>query len=389
MNSYQIYGFVHHLTFFSARDYLIGHGTPRSMLRRHRSNLIAEDTEEAIMHIQKEVNGELNDDSNAKHKTNIDGVKLNIAQTVINITKRVSKRFYPLALCAFIASRNFLTKHHHDFGVRMSINILPEKPPPQTDDNATYGVNKYHGNWEKKFNQESNQQTRQLPHIDTQSRNAENIPNPIQPYPDSRPSTFPWDRDNICHIVESICNVHRSRWMYFTDDDSSRKPKQPSQFSVLPERIGPYISPEWAKESISQLLEKKCTISNVTNHIVVTGKHIYMLGEYYQSVLLPLHHLMQDYMAYSNTTFSNEKEVQFYIHFSKQNQKILDSHFLYTMGLPFGDNVKSWMDTISSVNSCQCYRRLVLCPVRLHISQLCSKRERNEIDIETTPSYPR
>jgi hypothetical protein len=93
------------------------------MLRRHRSNLIAEDTEEAIMHIQKEVNGELsgklNDDSNAKHKTNIDGVKLNIAQTVINITKRVSTRFILIALFVIAVSRNFvtlwrLTKYHDE-----------------------------------------------------------------------------------------------------------------------------------------------------------------------------------------------------------------------------------------------------------------------------------
>ena len=182
-----------------------------------------------------------------------------------------------------------------------------------------------------------------------------------------RASSFPWDRDNTCYVVENICNIRKSQWLYFTDDTTSSKPKQPPKLSMLG-RLGPYISPNWPKEAASQLQRKKCTISNITNHLVVTGKHIRMMGEYYQRIMLPLHHLMQDYMSYSNATTS-EKEVQYYIHFSDPNQKILDSHYLYTMGLPNGgrnevhwlETLKHWVETVSNVKSCQCYRRLVFC----------------------------
>jgi hypothetical protein len=31
------------------------------------------------------------------------------------------------------------------------------------------------------------------------------------------------------------------------------------------------------------------------------------------------------------------------------------------MGLPFGDNVKHWIDSISNAKTCQCYKRLIFC----------------------------
>ncbi|KAL7510893.1 hypothetical protein ACHAXN_007798 [Cyclotella atomus] len=179
----------------------------------------------------------------------------------------------------------------------------------------------------------------------------------------SRAELFPWDRDNICFVVENICNLRKSQWFYFSNDrrsSCSEAKHQPKHFS-MPGRLGPFISPDMPKETITKLHPKKCMISNVTNHVVISGRHIRMMGEYYQRIMLPLHHLMQDYMSSSNSTSTNEKEVQFYIHFSDIHQKVLDSHYLYTMGLPFGDNVKHWIDYISNVKMCQCYRRLVFC----------------------------
>jgi hypothetical protein len=124
----------------------------------------------------------------------------------------------------------------------------------------------------------------------------------------SRAESFPWDRDNICFVVENICNLRKSQWFYFSDDSSSKLPKQPKHFS-LPGRLGPYISPNWPKETITQLQQKKCMISKVTNHLVVSGRHIRMMAEYYQRIMLPLHHLMNDYISSSNATSINEKEI--------------------------------------------------------------------------------
>ena len=195
----------------------------------------------------------------------------------------------------------------------------------------------------------------------------------------SRDSDFPWDQDGICYVVEDICKLapkfwtknKRPQWHYFAregigDGVRARAKKQPKLTLDWGE---PFISTSNQTLSIKEVQQNKCDISKVLNHVVMHGRYIHMVGEYYQRIILPMHHMMEQYMSYSSPSRSNgekKKEVQFYIHYRSldypgdKQPKVLDSQRLYTLGLPFGDNLQTWADE-NKKPSCQCYPRLVFC----------------------------
>ena len=196
----------------------------------------------------------------------------------------------------------------------------------------------------------------------------------------SRDTDFPWDQDNICHVVEDICKtnpfakkywlpdeVKKPQWRYFSRERVGNQQRARKQPKLTLDRGEPVISTTEHKMSWNELQKNKCDISKVSNHVVLHGRNIHMIGEYYQRIILPMHHMMEQYMAFSNPPSNDEKkEVQFYIDYRyfddpKENRaKIWDSQRLYTLGLPFGDNLQTWVDEVEK-SSCQCYSRLIFC----------------------------
>jgi hypothetical protein len=181
-----------------------------------------------------------------------------------------------------------------------------------------------------------------------------------------------------CHVVENICRrPSEKHWFYFRDNENAglnskheiRHPKQPlvSYIQGSRSRIRMDISSMYANSTWMKL--QKCTISPVENHVVLNGDHIHMMGEYIQRIILPLKHIMEDYVSHSRTKSRGEtgKEIQFYLNFHQnENQKMLPSHHLYMNGLPHGQDLQSWSETLDPVYrvsspQCRCYSRLVFC----------------------------
>ena len=136
------------------------------------------------------------------------------------------------------------------------------------------------------------------------------------------------------------------------------------------------------------LQKSQCAISDVPNHVVMHGIFQHMMGEFYQRIILPMHHMMSQYMAYSNSSSNGEKkEVQFYIRdpTNPNPRRILDSQRLYTLGLPFGDTLHTWNREVHKP-WCQCYSRLVFCGHKVDTSTNSSlTSERGELTL--LPDY--
>lgn len=190
-------------------------------------------------------------------------------------------------------------------------------------------------------------------------------------------SPFGYDRSKICHVAENICRTTRDKlWFYFGEESKHlaskhgiHHPKQPlisyikRGRSMARRNMG--VS-SFSKDA-TWIKEQQCAISPIENHVVLSADHAHMMGEYVQRIIMPVHHLMQNYVSYLKTNNSQDKEVQFYLYFHhNERQQILPSHYLYMKGLPFGDNLRSWVEEVDpppSKNSspCQCYSRLVFC----------------------------
>ncbi|KAL3787589.1 hypothetical protein HJC23_000077 [Cyclotella cryptica] len=194
---------------------------------------------------------------------------------------------------------------------------------------------------------------------------------------DTGSSPLGYDRPKICHVAENICRTSRHKfWFYFGGENEDlasihgiHYPKQPlityikRGRSMARRNMG--VS-SFAKNA-TWINEQQCVISPIENHVVLSADHAQMMGEYVQRIIMPMHHLMQDYVSYSKANTSQSKEVQFYLYFHQnEGQQILPSHHLYMNGLPFGDNLRSWVEEVDpppSIHSsaCQCYSRLVFC----------------------------
>ncbi|KAL3802000.1 hypothetical protein HJC23_010344 [Cyclotella cryptica] len=199
-------------------------------------------------------------------------------------------------------------------------------------------------------------------------------------YKFSQKEPFNWDLEKpevlqsqkTCHVVENICKTS-SDWFYFVDDDRFAPIHQP-QLIFKNLKGTRHIDMEWkmalaaAKPQWSQIeQEQQCMLSQTEHHVVLTGNHIHMMGEFVQRITIPLHQLIQNYITHYRKIGNVVKDVQFYVYFSQdEGQNILDSHYLYMKGLPFGDNIKSWTQVLSpqvgvAPPSCHCFKRLIFC----------------------------
>lgn len=183
-----------------------------------------------------------------------------------------------------------------------------------------------------------------------------------------------------CHVVENVCRKTQPKsWFYFNEsqdngfqtENSIPHPKQPllSYEYMNSARTRIVMDAKSLELNATWIKEQQCTISPIKEHVVVNGMHIHMMGEYVQRIIIPLHHLLEDYTnhAKNQSRVTIEKEIQFYINFyQNEKQKILPSHHIYMNGLQYGQQLQSWNevnDPIDKINSppCQCYSRLVFC----------------------------
>ena len=147
------------------------------------------------------------------------------------------------------------------------------------------------------------------------------------------------------------------------------------------------LNPTWIKE-------QQCTLSPIKEHVVLNGKHIHMMGEFVQRIIMPLHHLLEDYTnhAKNQSRVTNEKEIQFYINFyQNEEQEILPSHHLYMNGLQYGQGLQSWNDVNDPIDKiysplCQCYSRLVFCGYEKKEAQDTITASRNVLGLILAPS---
>ncbi|KAL3786976.1 hypothetical protein HJC23_005487 [Cyclotella cryptica] len=181
-----------------------------------------------------------------------------------------------------------------------------------------------------------------------------------------------------CHVVENICRrPSEKHWFYFRDHESAGlnpkhligHPKQPLLSYIQGSRSRISMDIASMHPNATWIKDQQCKMSPIENHVVLNGDHIHMMGEYIQRIVLPLKHIMDDYVAHSTKKSRSEmgKEIQFYINFHQnEHQKVLPSHHLYMNGLPHGQDLQSWSETLDPVYGisspqCQCYTRLVFC----------------------------
>lgn len=199
-----------------------------------------------------------------------------------------------------------------------------------------------------------------------------------------------------CHVVENICQRTYpldNYWFYFKRDknigfgfDSMRvvcHPKQPllTYYDRGKIRIemdtSSFLRPDASMEQQPDATWFKgqlCTISPVENHVILNGDHVHMMGEYIQRIILPLHHMMEDYKLHLNSTNRPDEEeaVQFYL----DHETTLPSHHLY-MHMPYVRGLKSWGDQFvegrgrikgaldpredMGNDQCKCFSRIAFC----------------------------
>ena len=206
-----------------------------------------------------------------------------------------------------------------------------------------------------------------------------------------------------CYVVENVCRkTQPKKWFYFNESEdngfqtknSIPYPKQPlltyntgGRTRIAMDTNSFELNPTWIKE-------QQCTLSPIKEHVVLNGKHIHMMGEFVQRIIMPLHHLLEDYTnhAKNQSRVTNEKEIQFYINFyQNEDQEILPSHHLYMNGLQYGQGLQSWNDVndpIDKINSppCQCYSRLVFCGYEKKEAQDTITASRNVSGLILAPS---
>lgn len=165
------------------------------------------------------------------------------------------------------------------------------------------------------------------------------------------------------------------RFYFQSDQDNGFEPQHriPRPKQPLVQFTGWRTSIKMDTQSLDQnatwIKNQQCLVSPIENHVVLSGDHVHMMGEYIQRVVLPLHHILQDYALHTKNRKrrQNNKAIQFYLNFHQNNnQKILPSHHLYMNGLQYGQDLQSWSDTLDpvvkeSAPPCQCYSRLVFC----------------------------
>ena len=224
-----------------------------------------------------------------------------------------------------------------------------------------------------------------------------------------------WRRSRMCFEVDHLCHGREeNEWFYYEPSRQQRKSsaEQPgASFQPTMElKCAPHVYDgvrDWAEERISIRLSSSsratpeevdrrgCRASPTPTHVVLQSLFNDMIGEFYSRTLLRLYALITD-EADGNGNNKGEKlpweeDIQFYVHISYGNKKMLDGHKLLLSGMmssPDSPPAQSLIDLFvrkagaddaeggnGSNNDCQCYKKMVFCgyDVYTHASDVQSR----------------
>ena len=187
--------------------------------------------------------------------------------------------------------------------------------------------------------------------------------------------------DQKCHVIENVCrrNADQSNYLFYFQDKedngfepkySISRPRQPILNYNNGTRTRIQMNTESLHQNFTWIKAQQCVMSPIKNHVILNGLSIHMMGEYVQRIIMPLHHILEDYASLSKSKTKRDiiKEIQFYINFheNEKTQKVLPSHHLYMDGLPYGQDLESWSETLDptytmSSSPCHCYTRMIFC----------------------------
>lgn len=169
-----------------------------------------------------------------------------------------------------------------------------------------------------------------------------------------------WEHEPSCFHIDYICHAD-GEWFYDLSVERRQLPSinyKPSEgetyrihFSV-PSLPLSRSNKAWLRAGDNNL--KQC-YSQTPHHVVIQSSFNDMMGEFYIRSILGLHQWMRKFPPQS------DQDLQFYLHFNKNDTGIFDGHRLFLGGLPQNGKVDNFLSLVQDKSSCQCFQKLVFC----------------------------
>jgi len=209
----------------------------------------------------------------------------------------------------------------------------------------------------------------------------ENDISPIRHYNSSNHQGHFWEHEPKCFHIDYICHAN-GEWFYDLSIIKRRQYSLPSityesseggefdhriHFSVL---SPPLLSGMKAGLQAGDDNLKQC-YSQTPYHVVIQSVFNDMMGEFYIRSILGLNQWMRKLPPQS------DEDLQFYVHFNKNDASILDGHRMFLGGLPQNGKIDDFLSLVQDKSSCQCFQKLVFCGYSVSVDQ-----EENKLTFE-------